>query len=90
MLMYEVFIDDVRVLYDNVCDPSKAHDAGGCSYAAMNGKIIYEEVHYTATLPEADIGDHTLSICATYVSNAEDHDDFLVDDVSVLGPWVLE
>jgi hypothetical protein len=90
MLMYEVFIDDVRVLSDNVCDPSKAHDAGGCNYAAMNGKIIYEEVHYTATLPEADIGDHTLSICATYVSNAEDHDDFLVDDVSVLGPWVLE
>jgi hypothetical protein len=82
-MLYQIFVDDVKVKDGDVCDPNQ----GECTVSDIDGLLSYNLVTYEVMLPAFGIGNHTLSICVVYIGSTEHHDDFLVDDVSSFGPY---
>jgi hypothetical protein len=82
-MFYQIFVDNTKIKDNDVCDPVQ----GECMENDVSGNLNYELVTYEVELPELGVGDHTLSICVVYIGQAENHDEFLVDDVSSFGPY---
>jgi hypothetical protein len=83
MLFYEIYVDNSRIVGDDVCNPT----LGECDVDCVDGVPRYSLVQSTVYLPEEGVGNHTLSICITYVGQTEKPDYFIIDDVSSFGPY---
>ncbi|KAH7138161.1 WSC domain-containing protein [Dendryphion nanum] len=83
-LNYELEVDGTKIAMGEVCSPR--NPGMPCRFAAVNGEKVYDMVQLVLNLGPGDLGQRSLSICASYTGEQSAADVLLLDNVSVLAP----